>query len=124
LTLATIYRFTNWQFLLLGINYVNENFVNNLLKFYINMSEIKIKPLGTRVLVKQIEAEAKTSSGIIIPDSAQEKPLQAKVLAVGNDANQVKVGETVLYGKFTGTELNIDNNNYLMLDVADILATI
>lgn len=88
------------------------------------MSEIKIKPLGTRVLVKQIEAEAKTSSGIIIPDSAQEKPLQAKVLAVGNDANQVKVGETVLYGKFTGTELNIDNNNYLMLDVADILATI
>ena len=88
------------------------------------MSELKIKPLGTRVLVEQIEAETKTASGLIIPDSAKEKPLQAKVLAIGSDVDQIKVGETVIYGKFIGTELNFDGNDYLMLEQSEILAVI
>ena len=88
------------------------------------MSELKIKPLGTRVLVEQIEAETKTASGLIIPDSAKEKPLQAKVLAIGSEVDQIKVGETVIYGKFIGTELNFDGNDYLMLEQSEILAVI
>jgi len=85
---------------------------------------MKIKPLGERVLIEQIEAETKTASGLIIPDSAQEKPLQAKVVAIGEEVKTLKEGDTVLYAKFTGTELNLDNKNYLMLEVSDILATI
>ncbi len=85
---------------------------------------MNIKPLGERVLIEQIEAETKTASGLIIPDSAQEKPLQAKVIAIGEQVKVVKEGDTVLYAKFTGTELNIDSKNYIMLDLADILATL
>ena len=85
---------------------------------------MNIKPLGERVLIEQIEAETKTASGLFIPDSAQEKPLQAKVVAIGEEVKVLKTGDTVLYAKFTGTELNIDNKNYIMLEVSDILATI
>jgi len=85
---------------------------------------MNIKPLGERVLIEQIEAETKTASGLFIPDSAQEKPLQAKVIAIGEDVKVLKTGDTVLYAKFTGTELNIDNKNYIMLEVSDILATL
>ena len=85
---------------------------------------MNIKPLGERVLIEQIEAETKTASGLIIPDSAQEKPLQAKVVAIGEEVKILKTGDTVLYAKFTGTELNIDNKNYIMLEVSDILATL
>ena len=85
---------------------------------------MKIKPLGERVLIEQIEAETKTASGLIIPDSAQEKPLQAKVIAIGEEVKTLKEGDTVLYAKFTGTELNLDNKNYLMLELSDILATL
>ncbi len=85
---------------------------------------MNIKPLGERVLIEQIEAETKTASGLIIPDSAQEKPLQAKVVAIGEEVKVLKTGDTVLYAKFTGTELNIDNKNYIMLEVSDILATL
>ena len=85
---------------------------------------MKIKPLGERVLIEQIEAETKTASGLIIPDSAQEKPLQAKVVAIGEEVKTLKEGDTVLYAKFTGTELNLDNKNYIMLELSDILATV
>ncbi len=85
---------------------------------------MNIKPLGERVLIEQIEAETKTASGLIIPDSAQEKPLKAKVVAVSEEVKVVKKGDAVLYAKFTGTELNIDNKNYIMLEVGDILATL
>ena len=88
------------------------------------MTEVKIKPLGMRVLVQPIEAETKTVSGIIIPDSAQEKQLQAKVVMVSDEVKEVEIGDNVLYAKFVGTELNSDGKNYLMLEVADILATI
>ncbi len=85
---------------------------------------MNIKPIGERVLIEQIEAETKTASGLIIPDSAQEKPLQAMVVAIGDDVKAVKKGDTVLYAKFTGTEINLDDKNYLMLEVSDILAII
>ena len=88
------------------------------------MSEINIKPLGTRVLVEQVKAETKTASGLIIPDSAMEKPLQATVLAIGGEVDQIKVGERVIYGKFIGTELNLDGKDYLMLEQAEILAVV
>jgi chaperonin GroES len=92
------------------------------------MSEVKIKPLADRVLVEPQEAEEKTASGIIIPDTAKEKPQRGKVVAVGTGTKdksmEVKVGDTVLYGKYTGTELNIDGKDYLIMRQSDILAVI
>ena len=89
---------------------------------------MNIKPLADRVLVKPANAEEKTSSGIIIPDSAKEKPLKGEVLAVGNgtkDENmEVKKGDTVLYGKYAGTEIELDGEKYLIMRQSDILAII
>ena len=91
------------------------------------MSELKkIKPLADRVLIEPTEAEAKTSGGIFIPDSAQEKPQKGKVIAVGPGTKdveiEVKVGDTVLYGKYSGTEINVDNKDYLIMRQSDIIA--
>lgn len=92
------------------------------------MSKVNIKPLGDRVVIKPSEAETKTESGIFIPDSAKEKPQQGKVVAVGKgNADQpltVKVGDTVLYGKFSGTELNINGEDLLIMSENEILAII
>ncbi len=92
------------------------------------MSEVKIKPLADRVLVEPEAAEEKTASGIIIPDSAKEKPQKGTVVAVGpgtKDENmEVKKGDTVLYGKYSGTELSVDGNDYLIMRQSDILAVI
>ena len=89
---------------------------------------MNIKPLADRVLVEPSEAETKTSSGIIIPDSAKEKPQQGKVVAVGKgkkDHNMtVKVGDIVLYGKYSGSELKYEGNDYLIMREEDILAII
>ena len=89
---------------------------------------MNIKPLADRVLVKPATAEEKTASGIIIPDTAKEKPLKGEVLAVGNGTKDeqmvVKPGDTVLYGKYAGTEIEIDNEKYLIMRQSDILATI
>ena len=83
------------------------------------MSKLTIKPLADRVLVAPMEAETKTASGIFIPDSAKEKPQQGKVVAVGKGTKDepmtVKVGDTVLYGKYAGTELKFDGNDYLII---------
>lgn len=91
------------------------------------MSDLKkIKPLADRVLIEPTEAEAKTSGGIFIPDSAQEKPQKGKVIAVGTGTKdvkmEVKVGDTVLYGKYSGTEINVDNKDYLIMRQSDIIA--
>lgn len=91
------------------------------------MSDLKkIKPLADRVLIEPTEAEAKTSGGIFIPDSAQEKPQKGKVIAVGPGTKdvkiEVKVGDTVLYGKYSGTEINVDNKDYLIMSQSDIIA--
>ena len=92
------------------------------------MAKVKIKPLADRVLVEPMAAETKTASGIIIPDTAKEKPQKGKVVAVGpgtKDENMtVKEGDTVLYGKYSGTELKLEGNDYLMMRESDILAII
>lgn len=85
-----------------------------------------IKPLADRVLLKPTAAEEKTIGGIIIPDSAKEKPLRGEVIATGNGTKDeemlVKVGDTVLYGKYAGTELEYEGEKYLIMRQSDILA--
>ena len=92
------------------------------------MAKVNIKPLADRVLVQPMEAESKTASGLIIPDTAKEKPQKGTVVAVGpgtkDEEMQVKVGDVVLYGKYAGTELNVDGADYLMMRQSDILAVI
>ncbi len=83
-------------------------------------------PLGQRVLVKTVEEEAKTASGIIIPDSAKEKPLQAEVKAISkelkeDDNCEINEGDTVVFAKYSGTEITIDGEEYLVLNCDDIL---
>lgn len=89
---------------------------------------VNIKPLADRVLVEPVAAEQKTASGIIIPDTAKEKPQRGKVIAAGagkpDEPMTVKVGDTVLYGKYAGTEINIEGNDYLIMRESDILAII
>lgn len=88
----------------------------------------KIQPLADRVLVKPAAAETQTASGIIIPDSAKEKPLRGEVLAVGNGTKDeemvLKAGDIVLYGKYAGTELELDGEKYLIMRQSDVLAKI
>ncbi|MBQ7269364.1 MAG: co-chaperone GroES [Bacteroidales bacterium] len=85
-----------------------------------------IKPLADRVLIEPKEAETKTASGIFIPDTAKEKPQQGKVLAAGpgkkDEPMEVKVGDMVLYGKYSGTEVTVDDKKYLIVKQSDILA--
>ncbi|MCK0132035.1 co-chaperone GroES [Flavobacteriaceae bacterium F08102] len=92
------------------------------------MSKINIKPLADRVVIEPLAAETKTSSGIYIPDSAKEKPSQGKVVAVGNGLKDepmtVKVGDTVLYGKYAGTELKLDGGDYLIMKESEIFAIV
>jgi chaperonin GroES len=89
------------------------------------MAQLSGRPLAGKVLIKPKAKEQKTASGIIIPDSAQEKPLQGEVVAVGgakkDEAVEVKAGDQVLYGKYSGTELTIDGENYLLMSQTDIL---
>ena len=90
------------------------------------MSKVNIKPLADRVLVEPAAAEEKTASGLYIPDTAKEKPQKGQVIAVGNGKKDepltVKVGDTVLYGKYSGTELSVDGNDYLIMRESDIFA--
>ena len=88
----------------------------------------QIKPLADRVLVRPVAAEEKTVGGIIIPDTAKEKPLRGEVLAVGNGTKDeqmvLKQGDQVLYGKYAGTEIEIDGEKLIIMRQNDILATI
>ena len=92
------------------------------------MSKLKIRPLADRVLVESAEAEETTASGIIIPDTAKEKPQRGKVVAVGTGKKDepltVKEGDQVLYGKYAGTELTVDGKDYLIMREADIFAIV
>ena len=89
---------------------------------------MNIKPLGDRVLVKPAPAEEKTVGGIIIPDTAKEKPLQGSVLAVGSGTKDeemvLKAGDTVLYGKYAGTEVELEGEKYLIMRQSDVLAVL
>ena len=86
---------------------------------------MKIRPLADKVLVERIEAESKTAGGIVLPDSAKEKPRQGKVVLVGaakkDEEMEVKKGDVVLYGKYAGQELTIDGEDYLLVSQTDIL---
>jgi chaperonin GroES len=88
----------------------------------------QIKPLGDRVLVEPAPAEMKTSSGIIIPDTAQEKPQRGRVIATGDGKKDepltVKVGDTILYGEYVGTEFKFEGKDYLIMKESDIFAII
>jgi chaperonin GroES len=92
------------------------------------MANVNVKPLADRVLVKPADVEQKTAAGIIIPDTAKEKPMKGEVVAVGNgkkdEPMSVKVGDSVLYGKYSGTEINIDGTEYLIMKESDIYAII
>jgi chaperonin GroES len=92
---------------------------------------MKIRPLQDRIVVKRLEGENKTKGGIIIPDTAKEKPIEGKVVAVGNgkvlkDGKvrplEVKVGDTVLFGKYTGTEIKLDGVEHVLIREDDVLA--
>ena len=92
-----------------------------------------IRPLGDRLLVKRVKEEEKTSGGIIIPDAAKEKPIEGKVIAVGNGkrgdngervALEVKKGDTVLFGKYAGTEVKIEGEEHLILREDDVLGIV
>jgi chaperonin GroES len=92
------------------------------------MTKTTIKPLGTRVLIEVMEAEQKTASGIIIPDSAKEKPQKGTVVAVGpgteKEKMEVKAGDVVLYGKYAGTEINDGLDKFLIMNQSEIFAII
>jgi chaperonin GroES len=119
--------FTICQFLYNGSVFVQLKKILITLKISI-MSKLTIKPLADRVLIEPLAAETKTASGIYIPDSAKEKPQQGKVVAVGNGSKDepmtVQIGDTVLYGKFAGTELKLDGSDYLIMRESDIFAIV
>ncbi|WP_166920776.1 co-chaperone GroES [Thermonema lapsum] len=92
------------------------------------MTQVNIKPLADRVVVEPLPAEEKTKAGIIIPDTAKEKPQEGVVVAVGpgkkDEPMTVKVGDRVLYGKYAGTEIQIDGKEYLIMRESDIYAIV
>ena len=92
-----------------------------------------LKPLGDRIVVRQLDAQEKTKSGLVLPDSAKEKPQEAKVIAVGTGrllddgsvkALEVKTGDRVLYGKYSGSEVTVEGEDYLILREEDVLAIV
>jgi chaperonin GroES len=87
---------------------------------------IKIRPLGTRVLVQPVEEEGRTSSGIFIPETAKEKPQRGEIIAIGDEEEEikVKVGQKVLYPKYVGTDIKLDGTDYIIMESDDILAII
>jgi chaperonin GroES len=92
------------------------------------MADMNLKPLADRVIVEAAPAEEKTSGGIIIPDTAKEKPQRGKVIAVGTGKKDepltVKVGDSVLYGKYAGTEISVNGKDYLIMRESDIFAIV
>ncbi|HAE12687.1 MAG: co-chaperone GroES [Chitinophagales bacterium] len=91
-------------------------------------AKISIQPLADRVVIKPAPAETKTASGLVIPDTAKEKPQQGTVMAVGpgkkDEPTTLKVGDTVLYGKYSGTEISVDGDDYLIMRESDVFAVI
>ncbi|MEQ9442604.1 MAG: co-chaperone GroES [Cyclobacteriaceae bacterium] len=92
------------------------------------MSQVNITPLADRVLVEPAAAEEKTASGIIIPDTAKEKPQKGSIVAIGTGKKDepltVKVGDQVLYGKYAGTEITVEGKDYLIMRESDIFAIV
>ncbi len=89
------------------------------------MAKINLQPMGSRVLIKPIEQESKTSSGLLLPETAKEKPQTGLVMAVGDDEEiKLKVNDKVLFAKYTGTEFKMDGIEYLLLEANDVLAKV
>jgi chaperonin GroES len=87
------------------------------------MSEINIEPLGNRVVIRPLEQESKTASGLLLPDTAKEKPQTGEVVAIGDDEDiKLAVGDKVLFAKYSGTEFKLDGVDYILFDEADVLA--
>jgi len=87
------------------------------------MSDLKIQPMGARILIKPLEQESKTSSGLYLPETAKEKPQTGLVVAVGDDEDiKLKVNDRVLFAKYTGTEFKLDGVEYLLMECGDVLA--
>lgn len=87
-----------------------------------NNGTVKLQPLGARVLIKPLEAENRTASGILLPETAKEKPQMGEVIAIGDDEDiKVQVGDKVLFAKYTGTEIKHEGVDYLVMDSNDIL---
>lgn len=107
-----------------SLHTLKQDHINNR----INIQIMSIKPLADRVLVRPAAQEEKTVSGIIIPDSAKEKPLRGEVIAVGGGTKDeemvLKAGDVVLYGKYAGTEIEHEGEKYLIMRQSDVLATI
>lgn len=82
---------------------------------------MNFQPLGDRVLVEVVKEEKKTASGIIIPDTAKEKPSRGKIVAISEDVKNINVGDNVIFTKYAGTELKLDNKDYLVVNIKDIL---
>lgn len=85
---------------------------------------MNFQPLGKRVLVQRVEEASTTASGIIIPDNVKEKPSQGKVIAVSSEVDNVAIGETVVFGKYAGNELTLEGEDYLVIEVDDLLGII
>lgn len=85
---------------------------------------MNFQPLGKRVLVKRVEEANTTSSGIIIPDNAQEKPSKGEVVAVSSEVSEVKCGDLVVFGKFSGNEISLDGEKFLVIETEDIFGII
>ncbi|MBF4695010.1 co-chaperone GroES [Fusibacter ferrireducens] len=81
-----------------------------------------LKPLGNRVIIKKLEAEEKTASGIVLPTQAKEKPQLAEIVAIGKDVEDVKIGDKVVFKKYVGTEIKVDNEEVTICEMEDILA--
>lgn len=87
---------------------------------------MKLKPLGERVILQEVEVESKTKSGIILPDEAKEKPQYAEVIALGDkiENSSIAIGSKVVYKKYSGTEINLEAKDYIIIELEDILAVI
>ena len=124
MNVRSISKLPKWQQKYDGIDSGNERRTNNV---FITMGK-KVRPLADRVLVRPAQAEQQTASGIIIPDTAKEKPQKGEVIAVGpgkkDEPTTVKEGNSVLYGKYSGTEINVDGEDVLIMRESDILAVI
>jgi len=89
------------------------------------VNNIKIQPMGARVLIRPLEQESKTSSGLLLPETAKEKPQTGVVVAIGEDEEiKLKVNDRVLFAKYSGTEIKLDGTEYLLMECSDVLARI
>jgi chaperonin GroES len=89
------------------------------------MTDIKIQPMGARILVKPLEQESKTATGLYIPETAKEKPQTGLVVAVGDDEDiKLKVNDKVIFAKYSGTEIKLGSDDYLIMECGDVLAKV